>query len=805
LESSGKGKKDGGSSINAVADKTWAKEYFAQAEDLGLAKVADGVIAPGNNASRGDISCWLTKTFDLPQVNLNHQFKDVGASRADLSCLAATYDVGIIKGDDAGDYLRPDDAINRAEMATVIQRALNYKNKKMSGAQICTDVDKWKNLRISNIVGEVSNNGGVPIITDGKYTVKLSIDVQSEDTTTDIEGVNINVFTHDIKKISGNDYLETIKSYAVPATFKNVKIPLGKVVTVSTDIKVPVDYYITNSSGKNLLLTAAVDLPDNKILETVDLADNVATDLVWFAKNDSNEVRKIVRREIITNQMAPDAAYATTKTDKVNPYLTHREVFLRYFRGMNIANLDGMVKNCLNLRVKPGSVQIIEHKVGDGLSVEIEVHGRIEKTGGVKLPDYSGVTLYIKDDGEFKPLQKLKTWPVASMTELNGDNSNKDYSFSGRFNVKPSAEKFDLVFWVDPDKSITEYDESDNEYVQSYSLNANNYPDIEIAEFKVSNVKPFSDARSTIYGNIDLKIKNVGKSDLNDKYSLRIDYMNEDGDFVPWVYQNSSDRALISGGSLKIGETKAVTWLTNNYEKIYDKQKRYLMRATVSKDFGYEYNKVNNTKFFTYYPDGYFNMKSDSISLEGKKVGDMLTYDSLWGVWIGGQKENIKWYELPLKFNFTPENKNNNQYTGVVHIGAYHLSCDKVCKNLLDNKPGVFVNPAEASMYFTNNDTTYYLYSDNSSVPSQHATRTPIVMDDAKIEYVVYAYIGGYVNSSPTQMEWSDFYEDMNMKDNAMAVKVTVENGKLTGFEPYDINLVRKKVPEVESAFYEVK
>jgi len=109
---------------NPYAQNHWSAGYFDKAEELGMEFVADVTQDPNQAATRAEV---LYALFDAIGVSVpdatGMQFNDVGATHEYADFIQYAYELGIVSGDNGlGQTFRPDDSINRAETAKIVDQ-----------------------------------------------------------------------------------------------------------------------------------------------------------------------------------------------------------------------------------------------------------------------------------------------------------------------------------------------------------------------------------------------------------------------------------------------------------------------------------------------------------------------------------------------------------------------------------------------------------------------------------------------------------------------------------------------------------
>lgn len=84
----------------------------------------DGLFKPNVTVTRGQFATLLARALDLPAADSN--FKDLPKSKALYKDVSRAAKAGLIKGDTKG-YVNPDKAVSRADIAVMVDRAMNMK------------------------------------------------------------------------------------------------------------------------------------------------------------------------------------------------------------------------------------------------------------------------------------------------------------------------------------------------------------------------------------------------------------------------------------------------------------------------------------------------------------------------------------------------------------------------------------------------------------------------------------------------------------------------------------------------------
>lgn len=84
----------------------------------------NGLFKPNVTVTRGQFATFLARALDLPAADSN--FKDLPKSKALYKDVSRAAKAGLIKGDTKG-YVYPDKAVSRADIAVMVDRAMNMK------------------------------------------------------------------------------------------------------------------------------------------------------------------------------------------------------------------------------------------------------------------------------------------------------------------------------------------------------------------------------------------------------------------------------------------------------------------------------------------------------------------------------------------------------------------------------------------------------------------------------------------------------------------------------------------------------
>lgn len=126
LETSNRGTSDGIPSL-AGAINHWAKAYVKRAEELGLNLVNDEGIDLSRPATRGEVIRMVLEAIGVDaEIVSTTSFSDLPAGHFHAAFIEFAVENGIISGDDGANTVRPDEPINRAEVAKIVKKVLEY-------------------------------------------------------------------------------------------------------------------------------------------------------------------------------------------------------------------------------------------------------------------------------------------------------------------------------------------------------------------------------------------------------------------------------------------------------------------------------------------------------------------------------------------------------------------------------------------------------------------------------------------------------------------------------------------------------
>ncbi len=123
LETSNSGDSKGNPNLRAALNH-WAKAYVKRAEELGLDIVGDDTDL-NRPATRAEVVRMMLEAAGVdPDVVTNTEFSDVSGSHKHAAFIALAAELGIVSGDDGASTFRPDEPINRAEVAKIANQIL---------------------------------------------------------------------------------------------------------------------------------------------------------------------------------------------------------------------------------------------------------------------------------------------------------------------------------------------------------------------------------------------------------------------------------------------------------------------------------------------------------------------------------------------------------------------------------------------------------------------------------------------------------------------------------------------------------
>ncbi|HLD63301.1 MAG TPA: S-layer homology domain-containing protein, partial [Candidatus Peribacteraceae bacterium] len=118
-----------GTPVNRTAQKQWSESYIKLAEELQLSVYARDLDVNGP-ATRGAVVQTIVESFGLPLSEGTGDYSDLRASHPHAGAIDTATALGIISGDtdrqgNPKGTVRPDDLINRAEVAKILTNVLS--------------------------------------------------------------------------------------------------------------------------------------------------------------------------------------------------------------------------------------------------------------------------------------------------------------------------------------------------------------------------------------------------------------------------------------------------------------------------------------------------------------------------------------------------------------------------------------------------------------------------------------------------------------------------------------------------------
>ena len=117
---------DDGTELPDSINGHWAREFFMVADELGLTIVSDlNSLDPNSSATRSEVVRLVLEAFgvEVPEADTS-PYSDVSTDHADFDYIVYATDLGIVAGDSTGNTFRPDETVNRAEVAKIIENAI---------------------------------------------------------------------------------------------------------------------------------------------------------------------------------------------------------------------------------------------------------------------------------------------------------------------------------------------------------------------------------------------------------------------------------------------------------------------------------------------------------------------------------------------------------------------------------------------------------------------------------------------------------------------------------------------------------
>jgi len=135
LETSNRGHSDGSPNL-ASALNHWAKGYVKRAEELGLNLVDAEGVDLNRPATRAEVIRMMLEAVGIdPEEITTTSFSDLAPGHLHSAFIEWAVEEGIISGDDNATTVRPDAPINRAEVAKIAKKILEYLLEQQTSAQ----------------------------------------------------------------------------------------------------------------------------------------------------------------------------------------------------------------------------------------------------------------------------------------------------------------------------------------------------------------------------------------------------------------------------------------------------------------------------------------------------------------------------------------------------------------------------------------------------------------------------------------------------------------------------------------------
>ncbi|SFJ54157.1 S-layer homology domain-containing protein [Halobacillus dabanensis] len=117
--------------FNDVSSNYWAYDEIKQLNKEGIINgYSDGNFGPADNVTRAQVAKMVGESLNL-QPSSTNQFKDVSSSHWAYGYINAAVKAGLVTGYENGTF-KPDEAITRAEIAAIINRAFEFSNDSSS-------------------------------------------------------------------------------------------------------------------------------------------------------------------------------------------------------------------------------------------------------------------------------------------------------------------------------------------------------------------------------------------------------------------------------------------------------------------------------------------------------------------------------------------------------------------------------------------------------------------------------------------------------------------------------------------------
>lgn len=126
---------------HAEAKTHWAKGYVAEGEKLKLSVLAAAKVDLNRPATRAEVVRTLFEAFGYyPKDPAEFPFSDVTADTQAARYIIYAYELGIVSGDDGSDKFRPNDPINRAEVAKIVASTIALFKQPLDNTSIGGDL-----------------------------------------------------------------------------------------------------------------------------------------------------------------------------------------------------------------------------------------------------------------------------------------------------------------------------------------------------------------------------------------------------------------------------------------------------------------------------------------------------------------------------------------------------------------------------------------------------------------------------------------------------------------------------------------
>lgn len=124
-----------------LGENHWAWQAVKELVDAGLLRAyADGSFRPQNAITRGEFVKYLVLVTGIPrEVKYPPTFKDVDMTKDLYPYVEAAAQAGIVSGD--GGLFRPDQHLNREQLAVMVVKALNEDNRPVSASTLVSFAD----------------------------------------------------------------------------------------------------------------------------------------------------------------------------------------------------------------------------------------------------------------------------------------------------------------------------------------------------------------------------------------------------------------------------------------------------------------------------------------------------------------------------------------------------------------------------------------------------------------------------------------------------------------------------------------